>query len=58
MRRDGFPVRGDKLWADRIQAGFTAKEGRRNWEESQSVFTLHVTDLQQGLASRTGIHRI
>lgn len=35
MRRDGFPARGDILWADRIQAGFTAKEGRRKFGRSR-----------------------
>ena len=35
MRRDGFPARGDILWVDGIQAGFTAKEGRRNFGRSR-----------------------
>ena len=54
-RQDGFSARGDILWEDRIRAGFTAKESRREEWPLQSVFTLHVTDLQQRLPSHTGV---
>jgi len=52
MRWDGFSVRGDELSSYKIRrrrTGFTARE---EWP-LQGVFTLRVTDLQQGLASRT-----
>lgn len=53
MWRDGFPARDDKLWTHGIRTGLTAKESRREEWPLQGVFTLHVTDLQQRLASRT-----
>lgn len=56
MRRDsGFSVRGRGC---RTRAGFIGKESRREEWPLQGVFTLHVTDLQQRLASRADVYRI
>ena len=41
-----------------LRAGFIEKESRREEWPLQSVFTLHVTDLQQRLTSRAGVCRI
>ena len=58
MWRDGFSARDDKLWTHGIRTGLTAKESRREEWPLQGVFTLHVTDLQQRLASRRGVHGV
>ena len=52
-RMSGFSDRGDKLWAWVVKHG----PGLLEWP-LQGVFTLHVTDLQQRLASRAVVYRI